>query len=95
MVNKRPEKESYLKILIVMNLFIIPFVNLINIFLKKFLNIDSVNYMYLMSPPIAKNPLIINGWSYIIGLELVAIVHMILVYFLFNFFNNANFKLKT
>lgn len=93
--NKRPSKESYLKILIVMNLFIIPFVNLINIFLKKFLSIESVNYMYLMSPPIAKNPLIINGWSYIIGLELVAIIHMILVYFFFNFFYNTNFKFKT
>ena len=82
------------KIFITMNLLVIPLVSVINIFLKKFLSIESVNYMYLMSPPHADNPLIINGWSYMIGLELVALIHMFLVYSFFTFIYNRNYYLK-
>lgn len=91
---KKPRKKSYLKIFITMNLLVIPLVLVINIFLKKFLSVESVNYMYLMSPPQADNPLIINGWSYMIGLELVALIHMFLVYSFFTFIYNRNYNFK-
>ncbi len=45
------------------------------------------NYMYLCSPPIVNNPLIIGSWPwYLLGLEIFGLVHIYLLYFLFRKF---------
>lgn len=52
------------------------------------------NYMYLSSPPIAHNPLIIGEWPwYILVFEVLAFIHFYLLYKVFFF--AKNFKLKT
>ena len=39
------------------------------------------NYMYLAHKPIADNPLLIGEWPwYIVGLELVLILHIAIIY---------------
>lgn len=43
------------------------------------------NYMYLIEPPIADNPLIVGGWPwYILVFEGLAVVHFIFLYHLFH-----------
>ena len=42
------------------------------------------NYMFLCEPPLANNPFVIGTWPwYFIILEFVALIHLIIVYFLF------------
>jgi len=51
------------------------------------------NYMYLSSPPIANNPLIIGEWPwYILIFEVLAFVHFYLVYKGFFFIRNITAK---
>lgn len=43
-----------------------------------------VNYMYLISKPIAKNPLVMGDWPwYLLGFELAALIHVYIVYLIF------------
>jgi hypothetical integral membrane protein (TIGR02206 family) len=46
------------------------------------------NYMYLSSPPIVDNPLIVGKWPwYILVFEILAILHFLLLYGLFHYKN--------
>ena len=86
-LNKRPRPLSYLKILFIVNVLVMPIVGIINVMIKKIFNSDAVNYMYLMRPPIADNPFIVDSWLYIIVLEFTAFIHMILIYSIFIIFS--------
>ena len=69
----RPRKGSWLKVFL-WSQFLIPIIGSLNWL------IDS-NYMYLCIKPIANNPLLIGEWPwYIIGIEIAAIIHFIIVY---------------
>ena len=42
------------------------------------------NYMYLCSPPIVNNPLIIGPWPYYLAFfEIIGLLHIIVLYFIF------------
>ena len=95
-LNKRPRPLSYLKIFFIVNVLVIPIVGLINIMIKKIFNSDVVNYMYLIRPPLADNPFIVDSWLYMIILEFTAFMHMILIYSIFVFFSKfrGNYSLE-
>ena len=86
-LNKRPQPLSYLKIFFIVNILVMPIVGIINIMIKKIFNSEVVNYMYLMRPPLAENPFIVDSWSYMIVLEFTAFMHMILIYSIFVIFS--------
>ena len=73
-----------------------PIVGLINVLIKKIFNSDVVNYMYLMRPPLADNPFIVDSWLYMIILEFTAFMHMILIYSIFVIFSKfrGNYNLE-
>ena len=68
-----------------MNIFIMPLVAIVNIMIKNVFNSKIVNYMYLMHPPKADNPFVVDGWMYMIVMEMAAFAHMFLVYSIFVF----------
>ena len=75
----RPRKGSWLKVFLWSQL-LIPIISCINWVLNA-------NYMYLCIKPIAKNPFLIGEWPwYIIGIELVALLHFFIVYLPFAYF---------
>ena len=79
-----PEKKSWLKSFVVIQ-FAVAFVLVFNW-------ISGSNYMYLTSPPIVENPLIIGDWPwYILSFEVLALVHFLFLYLLF-FFIQKNYK---
>ena len=92
-LNKKPRQLSHLKIFIIINIFVIPFVAIANIMVKNIFNSTSVNYMYLMHPPQAENPFVIDGWMYMLIMEITAFIHMFLIYSIFIFI--SKFKNKT
>ena len=73
----KPRKGSWLRVFFITQLFVIA-VGLADYLLDA-------NYMYLRQKPLADNPFVIGDWPYyIIGFELLAIVHFYLVYLPFN-----------
>jgi len=92
-LHKKPRLLSYLRIFIVMNIFVMPFVAILNIMIKNIFNSTAVNYMYLMHPPQAENPFVADGWMYMLVLEITAFAHMFLIYSIFIFI--SKFKNKT
>ena len=86
-LNKKPRALSYCKIFIIVNIFVVPIVGIINILIKNISNSDIVNYMYLMRPPQAENPFIVEGWMYVLVMEITAFMHMFLIYSIFMLFN--------
>ena len=88
-----------MKVFIKTNLLIIPIVSVINVVIKYLFNSPAVNYMYLMSAPKADNPFVIEAWPWHIGvMEVVAFIHMIVIYSFFlgayKFKNKINIKEK-
>lgn len=72
-----PTKNSWLKIFILTQ-FAALFIGLINWILGS-------NYMYLSSPPIAQNPMIIGKWPwYLFVFECLALVHYFILYSFFH-----------
>jgi len=72
----RIEKGSWKDVFIYCQLLLV-FIGIINFVLNA-------NYMYLCSPPIVNNPLIIGSWPwYLLGLEIFGLAHILLFYFLF------------
>ena len=85
LLGKKPRQYSYLRIFYKVNFVVIPFVYIVNIIVKS-LSIRSgdVNYMYLMYAPKADNPFIIDAWPWYLGvMEIVAFIHMIIIYSMF------------
>ena len=80
-----PKRNSWLKTFF--------FTQLVAIIIGCFNLIFGSNYMYLTSPPIANNPLIIGNWPwYIIVFEVLAIFHF---YFLYRtFYKISSFSMK-
>ena len=79
-----PEKGSWLKSFVVIQ-FAAAGVAVFNWITRS-------NYMYLSSPPIAKNSLIMGGWPwYILTFEILALGHFLFLYLLF-FFIQKNYK---
>lgn len=72
----RIKKSSWKNVFIHCQILLL-FIGLINFVLDA-------NYMYLCSPPIVNNPLIIGSWPwYLFGLEFFGLAHILLFYFLF------------
>ncbi len=72
-----PPKKSWLKIFILTQ-FAALFVGLINRILGS-------NYMYLSTPPIAQNRMILGGWPwYLVGFEFLALAHFFILYSIFH-----------
>jgi hypothetical integral membrane protein (TIGR02206 family) len=75
----RPERNSWLKTFVVIQ-FIALLIGLFNWG-------TGANYMFLSSPPIVDNPLIIGNWPwYILVFEVLAISHFFIFYKLFRLF---------
>jgi hypothetical integral membrane protein (TIGR02206 family) len=73
-----PEKKSWLKSFVVIQ-FAAAGVGIFNW-------ITQSNYMYLASPPIANNPLIMGDWPwYILTFEVLALGHFLFLYLIFDF----------
>jgi len=87
-LNKSPRKGSWQSVFLNTNLFLIPAVFAINIFLYYGLGYKDVNYIYLMKAPQAENPFIFGKWPfYIIGLQVMGFIHIVLIYFLVKKYN--------
>lgn len=72
----RVRKSSYIMVILSCQVLLL-FIGTVNFF------IDS-NYMYLNEKPLVNNPMIIGEWPwYILGFELVGIIHIFIFYFAF------------
>lgn len=72
----KPRVGSWLKVFLWANALIVV-VGGINYLLGS-------NYIYLCTPPIAANPLVMGGWPwYLIGFEIAGLAHILLFYYLF------------
>ena len=82
-----PEKRSWLKSFVVIQFAAA------GVFLFNWTT--GSNYMYLSSPPIAKNPLIMGEWPwYILTFEVLALGHFLFLYLLFIFMRICKKKLR-
>ena len=96
MFKKKPRIGSWRSVFLKANLILLPLGFLINYILYYALGYKEVNYMYLMTSPEAENPFVIGKWPfYIIALEVVAFIHIILIYYLFNNYNQFRNYLQT
>jgi hypothetical integral membrane protein (TIGR02206 family) len=76
----RPEKNSWLKTFVVIQFMAL----LVGLFNWS----TGANYMFLSSPPIVDNPLIVGNWPwYILVFEALAFAHFFVFYKLFRLFN--------
>ena len=83
--NKKPRTGAWRSVFIKTNVIILPIVFFINFIIYYVFGFEEVNYIYLMSAPEAENPFVLGDWPfYIIGLQIVAFIHIILIYYLFN-----------
>ena len=78
----KPRKGSWWRIFLWSQL-LLPIIVCINWVLNA-------NYMYLWIKPIAKNPFLFGEWPwYILGIELVALLHFFIVYLPFAYLYNG------
>lgn len=85
----KPRKGSWWRIFI-RSQILLPIIGFIN------WGLDA-NYMYLCIKPIAKNPLLFWDWPwYILGLEIVGLLHFIIIYLPFGFiYRKTENKIRT